>query len=171
MNQRKQCIRLSTGERNLLVEHYLTNRIPIDQFEKRPQDLKRFVMEWADISGRNDSQEDLIHFMKTQRKCKKWVTFEGDHLKSPSLHGTLTDDETRILVDIYEENVASVGLGSDCLSHDSEIAALIEKEFYHRTRRKVAATILTAILTSLRKRKNLPHANKSHAEQAPLTPP
>ncbi len=171
MKQRKQCIKLSTTERDLLIEHYLENRIPIDQFEKRPQDLKRFVREWAGISGRSDSPEDLIHYMKTQRKNKKWVTFEGNHLKSPSLEVTLTDDETLILVDIYEENVASVGLGSDCLSHDSEIAALIEKEFSHRTRRRVAATVLTAILTGLRKRKNLPHVNKSQSEEAPLTPP
>lgn len=170
MQQRKQCLKLSSTERSLLIEHYLKSRIPIDQFEKRPQDLKRFVREWSTLSGRSDSPEDLIHFMKSQRKQSKWVTFEGTHLKSPTLVVTLSDEETAILVDIYEENVASVGLGSDCLSHDSEIAALIEKEFSHRTRRRVAANVLTAILTRLRKKKSLPRVRDSRSDDGSLTP-
>ena len=161
MKQKHKSIKLTSTERESLVELYLKTRIPIDQFEKRPADLARFVRTWSKITGRADTDCDLIHYMKTQRKRKLWVTFDGDHMKSPSIAGTLNAEETQILVAIYEENVASIGLGSDNLSHDSEIAELIEKEFAHRTRRRVPAMLLTAVLTTLRKKKNLPRVNEN----------
>lgn len=155
MNQRK-AIGLSADEDRLLKELYIRWNIPIDQFEKRPHDLRALVDAFNAQSGRTDTTEDVMHFMKTRRKRGLWVKLGAGHKTSPSLSGMLSAEEGEILIDIYNKDVAAMGLGSDVLSYTPEVSKLIAKEFALRTRHRVPAHVLIAKLTEMRKRGLLP---------------
>jgi len=163
MTLRRKSVQLDAHDRPLLVEQYLRWRIPVDQFEKRPDDLRRFVEEWHQTSARKDTGEELIHYMRTQRKRNKWVTFDGAHDTAPPLP-KLTAEETEILVRIYTENVINMDCGSDVLAYEAEVAALIAKEFSLATNRVVPAHQLVAKLTALRKRGRLPKVGNKERE-------
>ena len=69
MATQRRTIKLFPHERPLLVDLYLSRRIPIDQYEVRQQDLIDFTKEWNGVSGRNDAPADVLHYMRTQLKA------------------------------------------------------------------------------------------------------
>jgi hypothetical protein len=106
----KMSLRLAPDERDLLKHLYLRYKIPSDQYDRRPGDLRQFVREWNALSGRQDSGADLLHYIKTQRKQKLWVTFEeGDYLRQPFVElPDLSPEEWGVFDRLYKErNVAS----------------------------------------------------------------
>lgn len=148
-------MRLLPHERNLLVELYLNWAIPIDQYETRTADLDAITDEWNRRTGRSAKAEDLLAYMRSQRKQAKWVKL-GDKAKETPAPIELSAEETEILVGIFNENEGMIAKGSDSLAYDPEIADLIAKEFAGATGRVLPANLLTAKLTALRKRGLLP---------------
>lgn len=150
MAQRKS-IKLYPPERKVLVELYLRRRIPIDQYESRPDDQCSFVDEWAKLTTRRDTFEELLHYMRSQRKRGLWVRFDGNHepAKPPV---ELTAEETEILVAVYAANVTAQSAGSDNLGYDLNLLSQLAQEFAARTGRFIHAHDLNAKLTALRKR-------------------
>ena len=155
MKARRKSIGLLAHERKLLVNLYLKWRIPIDQFEKRPEEKRLFIEEWNKLSKRDDDAGDVIHYMKTQRKRSLWVTFDGNHEPTPPTVD-LSAEETEILTDIFYDNCTVLESGSDVLSCDDELADLIAREFAANAGRIVPAHDLLGKLTALRKRGLLP---------------
>ena len=155
MATRRKSITLYEHERRQLIEQYLRWQIPIDQFESRPSDLQAFVEEWQQQSGRKDSAGELIHYMRTKRKCGLWVRLEENCQPVPSAP-VLSAEETEALVKIFYCNVTALESGSDVLAYDEETAALIAKEFSSEVGRVVPAHVLVTKLTALRKRGLLP---------------
>lgn len=151
MPLRRMSIRLNEHERKLMVKLYLRWRIPIDQFDQRPEDKSEFVAEWNRLSKRRDDAADVIHYMKTQRKRNLWVKLENKCLPTPQVI-ELSAEETEILVRIFRENVTILNYGSDVLSVDDELVQLIVKIFAEETGRFVPPHELVAKLTALRKR-------------------
>jgi hypothetical protein len=147
---------------------FLTWRIPVDQFDNRPEDLAHFVEVWNEATGRNDCGGDLVHYMKTQRKRGLWVRLDGNYVQAPELV-ELSADETEALVEIFYENVTLLDNGSDVLSYDEEIANLIAKEFFAATHKIVSSHHLVAKLTALRKRGLLPKVGK-RGQHPPIVP-
>lgn len=152
-------IKIFAHEDRLLKDMYLARRVPIDQYENRPSELEQFAQEWAARTGRHDSGPDLVHYMRTKRKAGQWPRLNGDHQKRPPL-APFSPEETEVLVDIYYEHVVVFDHGSDSLGYEPEIAKLVAKEFYLRTRRRVRSHHLIAKLTALRKRGHLPKVGK-----------
>jgi hypothetical protein len=159
MSVRRKSIKLLEHERQMLVELYLRWRIPIDQFESRPEDLSEFIAEWRRLSQRTDSAADLIHYMRSQRKRSLWVRLENASAPPPPLP-ELAPEETEILVNIFYEHVTMFASGSDVLAYDDEIGKLIAKEFLAATERYVPPHQLIAKLTALRKRGRLPKVSE-----------
>lgn len=159
MAKRRKSIRLLEHERQLLIQLYLKWRIPVDQYEARPDDLEGLCEEWRSLCGRCDTNEEILHYMRNQRKNGLWVTFNGDHETAPPLP-TLAAEETEILIEIYAEIVAAAGDGSDNIAYDSEIADLIARRFAEATGKRVPAHQLVAKLTAIRKRGLLPPTAK-----------
>lgn len=159
MKGTKKSIRLYEHERALLVELYLRWRIPIDQFENRPEEWEAFNTEWKRQSGRNDLPGELLHYMRTQRKRGLWVRLEENARPAPPV-ADLSPEETEILVKIFREHVTELDNGSDVLAYDDEIAGLISKEFSAEAGRIVPAHELVAKLTALRKRGLLPKTGR-----------
>lgn len=160
---RRSSIKLLEHELKLLKEMFLTWRIPIDQFDSRPDELAQFTEVWNDATGRNNSGSELVHCMKTFRKRGLWVRLDGNYSSAPPLP-ELSAEETEALVDIFYEHVTMLENGSDVLSYDDEISTLIAKEFAAASGRFVHAHELVAKLTALRKRGLLPKVGlRGHA--------
>src|SRR5436190_5195852 len=140
---RRRSIKLLAHERSVLVELYLKWRTPIEQFESRPDDRAAFIQEWNNLSGRNDSAADIIHYMRTQRKRGLWVTFDGDHRCAPP-QPSMTAEEIESLVSVYEHNVSAGGSGSDVIAYDETIQELIVNEFHALTGRTFTADELNS---------------------------
>jgi hypothetical protein len=164
--KRKKSLKLLAHERALLIQHYLRWRIPVDQFEARRDDLVAFAAEWNEASNRTDAPEDVLHYMRTQRKRHLWVKFDGNHEDAPTPID-LTADETIQLVAVFNENAATIECGSDVLACEPEIADLIAKEFAAVTGRIFPAHLLVAKLTALRKRGLLPKVETRPAVEKP----
>jgi hypothetical protein len=157
MSIQRRSIKLFPHERPLLVDAYLRRRIPVDQYETRPNDLIDLTREWNGMSGRNDAPADILHYMRTQRKRGLWVRFDGSHEPSPPAP-ELTAEETEVLVAIYQDHVADFAHGSDVIAYDLEIAEALAKEFSAEVGRIFPAHQLITKLTALRKRGLLPKA-------------
>jgi hypothetical protein len=151
----KKSLNLQPHERKLLVKLYLKWRIPIDQFDKRPDEKRDFVAEWNKLAKRNDDAGDVVHYMKTQRKRGLWVTFDGKHVETPPTI-ELTAEETEVLMHILYVNVTALEKGSDVISHDDVLAELIAREFADQTGRIVPAADLVGKIIALRKRGHAP---------------
>jgi hypothetical protein len=154
---RHKSIKLLPHERALLLKMYLEGRIAIEQYEARSIERERLAEEWNKLTGRSDAGSDLVHYMRTQRKRGLWVKLEGAALPSPPTP-KFSAEETEVLVNIYTEEVAAMGVGSDVLAYEDELKTLIAKEFAGKTGRIIAADDLVAKLTALRKRGMLPKA-------------
>jgi hypothetical protein len=159
MSVRRKSIGLFAHDRQLLVELYVKSRIPIDQFDERPDGARRFMAEWKRLSGRDDTLDSLIHYMKTQRKRSLWVRLDGDHEKPPP-KVKLSAEETEQLVDTFYEYVTVFEHGSDVLSYTPEIAELVAEKFSARIGRTIPAHLVVAKLTALRKRGLLPKVGR-----------
>jgi hypothetical protein len=155
MAMKRKSIKLLDHERQMLIELYLRWRIPIDQFENRPEELSEFTAEWRRLSQRTDTAPDLIHYMRSLRKRGLWVRLEGASATPPALP-EMTAEETEVLVNIFYEHVTMLASGSDVLAYDDEIGKLIAKEFLAATERYIPPYQLIAKLTALRKRGLLP---------------
>ena len=155
MAVRRKSIGLFTHERKLLVELYLRWRIPVGQFAERPKDANAFMKEWKQISGRDDTLDSIIHYMKTQRKRSRWVRLDGNHKKPPP-KVELSAEETEQMVDTFFENVTILEHGSDVLSYSPEMATFVAEKFSAKVGRTIPVHLVTAKLTALRKRGLLP---------------
>lgn len=152
---RHKSIRLFAHERDLLVKMYLERLIPIEQYESRSADLASLVDEWHSLTDRKDTAGQLLHYMRNERKCGRWVRFDGNHQAVPPAPN-FSPEDIEVLVAIYTENVTVLGAGSDNLAYEDDLKSFIAREFADRVGRVVAADDLVAKLTALRKRGLLP---------------
>jgi hypothetical protein len=162
---RHKSIKVLPHEKKLLIELYLKWRTPIEQFESRPDDLTQFTREWNKLSGRNDAESGVLHYMRTQRKQGFWVRLDGNHRPAPKLP-VISAEDTEILVALFEEHVSILGSGSDIVAYEDGIADLLMKKFRAQTGRRLKKNELITKLTALRKRGQLPKAVKQPEDGA-----
>ncbi len=159
MAGRKKSTKLFDHEHRFLQEAYLRHGYTVEHYEVLPDELHKLCEEFRAHFGRTDSDEVLLHYMRTKRKMAQWVRFDGQHNAKPALP-KLSPEHKEILIAIYYEHVAGLGSGSDNLGYEPETAAMLATEFEHRTMRRVPAPYLIGILTDLRKRGLLPPVQK-----------
>jgi hypothetical protein len=146
-------------EFEFLKAAYLRRGIHLEHYEVRQAELHDLCDEWRAHFGRTDTDVQLFHFMRTKRKKGKWPRLgeAGEpKIKLPELGA----EHQEVLVDLYYEHVAELGMGSDNLACEPETVAMIETEFEHQTMRRVEGRFLVGILTDLRKRGLLPPARQ-----------
>ena len=155
MAKLRRAIRLLPDEDQLLRHLYTEFKIPSDQYERRPQDLERFVTVWNDLSGRSDAPGEVLHYIITQRKQKEknWPTFNGKHKRLTAMPDDfLSPGEWAALKTVYRDVVMPLGIGSDNLAYDDQLAAQVAREFFKLTGRSVPGRLLFAALMAKRKR-------------------
>lgn len=141
-------LRLLPHEDAALRTLYRNYKITIDQYPQRPDDLQLLVTSFNSLTGRNDSAPDLLHYMISRRKKKKWERLgrdTGDGFQRPQV--SLTEEELRHLNTIHEE----LQVASDNYVLNPEAAKRLQDEFARRTGRIMPPMILAAAMIRRRK--------------------
>ncbi len=151
--KRKRAIALNPAERQTLVRLYLERRIASDRYQHRPRDLTSLTNAFCGLTGRADSPQEILHYMRTQRKNGTWPTFDGAHLRLPTLLGELIDDELiPALIEVY----VAIGVAVDNYGHDRDLALKLERRFTEATGVRKSGVMLATVLMELRKDSKLP---------------
>lgn len=141
-------VRLLPHEDALLRALYLEYNIPTDQYPQRPDDLARLVDTFNNLSGRKEAAADLLHYMISRRKKKRWEKLgrgAGNGFSRPKVD--FTEDELKHLDAIHEE----LQIASDNFALNPELAEKLQKEFAIRAGRIVPHMILAATIINRRK--------------------
>ncbi|HEX4145991.1 MAG TPA: hypothetical protein VHY91_20995 [Pirellulales bacterium] len=151
MATRRKSIKILPHDRQLLVNLYVKYGLPIEQLEARPAELSAFTKEWHRISKQKHAVGELLHYMRNERKCGRWVKL-GKNCPAPPPLPDMSADDIEALTIVFEENVAVLGHGTDDIAYDDEKMELIAKGFFEITGRGLPAHQLLQKLTALRKR-------------------
>ena len=148
MQVKRRSLRLQPHEEELLRTLYRDFNIPTDQYPQRPDDLTLLVDTWNDLTGRNESAPDVLHYMITRRKSKQWERLGRDAGKdfTPVII-SFTKEELGHLDAIHEE----LQIASDNYVLNSDSADRLQQEFARRAGRIVPAMILAAAMIGRRK--------------------
>jgi hypothetical protein len=161
MNVPKKPIRLTPELDSLLSQLYDRKGIPRDQYKHRQKDSAEFAWRWHKLSGRDDTVEELVRYMKNQQKDKQgrekrglppWPTFDGAHKRRPAPDVVLDKEQLEVLRQLYGEMVVPLGIGVDLVEADVNLCKALSKEFAKQTGLIVPGTALVGIAEDKRKR-------------------
>lgn len=156
MAKRRKSIRLFDHERSALVKLYLAKRITVSQYAGlRASELQQLCDEWRGLTGCTHANGDVLHYMRNERKCGRWVTLDGEHLRKPKTP-VFSPEDVETLREVYDDLLVAFGDGSsENIAYDDDMKTFIAKEFAFRADRVVPIDDLVAKLTDLRKRGQL----------------
>lgn len=161
MAKRRKAIRLTPDEHRLLSTLHRQSGVPDGQFPQRPKFWRQFTSTWNSATGRNDSPEDVLHYIVTQRKQALWFRFEGDHKRlSVPEPDILTPQQWEVVNALYVE----MGVASDNFLFDRDLRRELLKRFVARTGAHVPELLFTAALVARRKGGLLPKTETGEGE-------
>lgn len=153
MAKRRKAIRLKPDERRLLKTLHRQSGVPDGQFPQRPKFWRQFTTMWNSATGRNDTPEDVLHYIVTQRKQALWFTFDGGHQRlSVPEPDTLTPEQWELVDAIYVE----MAVASDNFLFDRDLRRELLRRFVAKTGVHVPELLFTAALVARRKGGLLP---------------
>ncbi len=153
---KKKSISLNPADREALVNMYLDRRLAVDRYAERPQDLMSLTIAFNVLTERSDAPEDILHYMRTQRKNGKWVKLGNTARKvSKSPEEILALEDSKVLEACYIKIAKAHGKGNDSFAHEPELMRELAKEFQKVTGRYIHGSQLLAALTIMRKAGNL----------------
>jgi hypothetical protein len=148
MPVRRPKLKLQNDEEELLRTLYREYDIPTDQYPHRPDDLQRLVAAWNNLTGRNESASDVLHFMISRRKKGKWEKLGREAAKDyQKPQASFTDEDFAHFDAIHEE----LQIASDNYALNTDAAKRLQEEFARRTGRVIPAMILAAAMITRRK--------------------
>ena len=154
--ENKKTIRLNPADREVLVTLYLDRCLAIDPYEKRPKELRDLTDDFNDLTECSEHPEDILHYMRTQRKNGKWPRLGSTARKvSESLEEIISLEDSKKLEACYVKIGKIHQKGNDSFAHDPELKRELEKEFMNSAGHYVHGSQLLAVLTKLRKAGNL----------------
>lgn len=144
---------LSIDDKEMLKFLYVRQRIPTDQYKRRPEALRKLTDRFNALTERNDKADDLLHFMINQRKQGKWPKLGTAHSKLARVPlDLLTVEEWKILDEIYLD----MNVGSDNYAYNVELRRELARRFSASAGRFLPARTLCAALERRRKEGSLP---------------
>jgi len=151
--KRRKCLRLSPDEDATLKGLYRQHRVAVDRYQSRPELLTALTDEFNALTARDDSRAELLHYMRTKRKNRKWVTLDGNHRRLRTVpDNLLTPDEWSVVDEIYAE----LGIGSDNYAFNTDLLDAFLREFRNRTGRSIPRHQIAPALELRRKNRHLP---------------
>ncbi len=148
MPQTRRTLRMLPHEDEVLRTLYRELNIPTDQYPQRPEDLIHLVTSWNNLTARNESGPDVLHYMITRRKKGKWEKLgreAGGEFIRPRLE--FSEEELSHLDSIHEE----LQIASDNFALNVDLATKLQQEFGKRSGRIVPSMILAAEMINRRK--------------------
>lgn len=156
MSKKKKSIRLNPAEKGILIKLYLDRRIPVDPYQNRSKDLQGLTNSFNLLTERSDPPEDILHYMRTQRKSGKWPKLGSAAIKvSNRIKEFMTVEEREMLESIYIDLGKTFGKGNDSFAHEPELMRELENSFRKAAGRSVNGGQLLDVLTTMRKAGNL----------------
>lgn len=144
---------LNIDDKEMLRFLYVRQKIPTDQYKRRPEALRKLTDRFNSLTDRNDKADDLLHFMISQRKQGKWPKLGSAHRKLARVPlDLMTADEWKILDEIYLD----MNVGSDNYAYNDELRRELARRFSASAGRFLPARILCAALERRRKEGSLP---------------
>ncbi len=105
---KRRSLQLQPHDDTLLRTLYREFNITIDQYPQRPEDLTRFVQSWNNLSSRDDTAQDILHYMISKKKnlfngpgWEKLGRDAGGDFKSEKLD--FSEDQFKTFDLIYED--------------------------------------------------------------------
>lgn len=160
---RRKTINLNPIEHETLARLYVARRIATDRYMHRPDDLRDLTATFNGLTGREDSPEDLLHYMQTKRRQnrrgqpQKFPTLNGNHLRLPIVVGRLVDpDHLPVLAKLHLE----FGVGPEMFVQDREMARALERRFFEETGVRKRGYVLATAMIEFRKDGQLPKTGR-----------
>ncbi len=190
--RRKSTLALDEGEVSVLRDLYTEKGVSIDRYERMETVLRAFTTEWNARTERSDAPWDILHFMRNERKCSRWVRLPtwarkrtvrpratarlfgvsqqwADSLPLPE-SVTFSPAEGRHLLQMYQERCVDERTSSDAILGDDALRDWFVVEAYRRMGRQLTIFELAAHYTSIRKRGALPCFRVPPTIQFPSSP-
>lgn len=151
---RRNCIRLNPIERETLARLYVERLIATDRYMHRQRDLKDLTDTFNGLTGRDDTTEDVLHFMQTKRRRSgQGPTLDGNHRRLSVVLGNLIEaDFTGVLKDLYTE----FKRGAEAFIQDRVLGRALEQRFFEIAGVQKRAFVLATAMMELRKDGLLP---------------
>jgi hypothetical protein len=145
---------LNPVEHETLARLYLERRIATDRYMHRPNDLRELTCAFNGLTGREDTPEDVLHYMQTKRRRGGlWPTFDGTHRRLPVVLGRLVaPDHVEVLKALYTE----FGVGAERFAQDRALSLELERRFFEETGQRKRGYVLGTAMMELRKEGSLP---------------
>ena len=154
--EKKKSIRLNPADREVLVTLYLDRRLAIDHYDELPKKLRNLTNAFNALTERSDPPEDILHYMRTQRKSVGWPKLGSKAIKvSKGFEEILSLEDRKILEACYTKIGKTHQKGNDSFAYEPELRRELEKEFLNATGHYVHGSQLLAVLRKLRKAGNL----------------
>ncbi len=151
MSKLKQSLRLQPEDDKLLRTLYKQFGVTSDNFPQFPEALQEFVQTWNNLTGRQDSPSDLLHYIFTKRKKGKWIKLgrspKSQYTPSTNIACRFGEGDWKQLDEIYEE----FQVASDNFALDDELGQKLADEFAQRTGKIVPTLVLCAVMIRRRK--------------------
>ena len=158
----RKCINLNPVDHETLAALYLERRIATDRYMHRHNDLQDLTAAFNGLTGRDDSPEELLHYMQTKRRTKgQWPKLNGTHRRLPVVIGRLIDPESHgVLCRIYGE----FDCGPETIAQDRDLSLQLERRFFKETGIRKRGYVLATALIEIRKAGDLPTHGKRSQE-------
>jgi hypothetical protein len=148
----KQSLRLNAEEKKALEMLYVEVGATTDNLPRVPAVLKALVDDFNALTDRNDSKEDVLHYMMTRRKKQEWPKLgHGKQLDEVHNAVKLVAEDWPHVDAIYEE----LQIASDNFACDEQLSKKFAHEFAKRTGKVVPPMNLAASVICRRKSKRL----------------
>ena len=149
-------MQLSEAERELLRSLYVEWRHPRGHYKRSPSLLAAFTQLWNRLAERADEETQLLRYMDNQQKTKgnSWPVFNGKHRQLPAASAstaTLSDEQLKVLRNLYILLVVPEDVGTEGLVYQSEILERLTSAFRDETGQEVNPLVLAAIIEEKRK--------------------
>lgn len=160
---RRKCVNLNPVEHDTLAHLYLERRIATDRYMHRPNDLRDLTSTFNGMTGREDTTEDILHYMQSKRRQnkrgepQKWPTLNGSHHRLSLVVGRLVDPEYKpVLAMLYQE----FGVGGETFVQDRKLALALERRFFEETGVRKRGYVLATAMVEYRKAGELPQIGR-----------
>jgi hypothetical protein len=155
---RRKTINLNPFDHDTLARLYVVRRIATDRYMHRQDDLRDLTATFNGLTGREDTPEDILHYMQSKRRHKgKWPTLNGNHLRLPIVVGRLVDfDHLPVLAKLHLE----FNVGPETFTHNRELARALECRFFEETGVRKRGYVLATAMIEFRKDGKLPKTGR-----------
>ena len=152
--KRRNCTRLNPIEHDTLARLYEERLIATDRYMHRPGDLRDLTETFNGLTDREDTPEDVLHYMQTKRrKAGQWPTLDGNHRRLSVVLGNLIEPD---FIDVLKALYTELGRGAEAFVQDRALALVLERRFFEITGVQKRAFVLATAMMGLRKDGMLP---------------